>query len=221
MDALSQINGLLNQPNTFQRNLDQLLTLSQKFISYHEGRESIVGDISLSDELRPVLATIGDQSVAIPAEMDLILATVLKILLRKSTNRLSLGKTGMTAIVRSLNRIHLERNGIAAAEMCNVILNTCYDGVNVQLLIELDGVALLFKLLKTRDIEILRSALGAIQGLCYEPRGRQSVRQEVKVKQPINHKHFFHCRSYLATSTIYLSYSGDKKDNNVSFTRRR
>lgn len=181
MDVLSLINGLLNQPNTFQRNLEQLVTLSQKFISYHEGRESIVGDVSLSDELRPVLATIGDQSAIIPIEMDLILATVLKILLRKSANRLSLGKAGMTAIIRSLNRINREKNSLALAEMCNVILNTCYDGINVQFLIELDGVALLFKMLKTRDNEIIRSALGALQGLCYESRGRQSVWQEAKV----------------------------------------
>lgn len=184
MDTLSQINGLLNQPHTFQRNIEQLLVLSQIFVSFHEGREYGTGELSLSesDELRPVLAAIGDTSATIPVEMDLVLASVLKILLRKSSNRLSLGKFGMSAIIKGLSRVHLEKNSSASAEMCNVILNTCYDGVNVQLLIELEGVSLLMRILKSRDQDILRSVLGALQGLCYEPRGRQSLRQEVKVR---------------------------------------
>jgi len=181
METLDQINALLNQPNTFQRNLEQLILLSQKFVSLYDGSASN-GDVSLSDELRPLLAAMSDPSATISAEMELTLSTILKILLRKSSNRLALGKAGMTSILRSLNRILTERNVKASAELCNAVLNTCYDAVNVQFLIELDGVSLLLKLLNSRDTELITSALGALQGLCYEPRGRQSVRQDIKVK---------------------------------------
>ena len=181
METLDQINALLNQPNTFQRNLEQLVLLSQKFVSLYEAPGSDNVDGSLSDELRPMLATMSDPSATIPVEMELILSSILKILLRKSSNRLALGKAGMTSILRSLNRILTERNIKATAELCNAVLNTCYDGVNVQFLIELDGVSLLMKLLNSRDTELITSALGALQGLCYEPRGRQSVRQDLKV----------------------------------------
>lgn len=203
MYTLDQINALLNQPNTFQRNLEQLVLLSQKFVSLYEAPGCDNGDGSLSDELRPMLATMSDPSATIPVEMELILSSILKILLRKSSNRLALGKAGMTSILRSLNRILTERNIKATAELCNAVLNTCYDGVNVQFLIELDGVSLLMKLLNSRDTELITSALGALQGLCYEPRGRQSVRQDLKVS--IKTSYFIHRQLLSRFSSAFVS----------------
>jgi hypothetical protein len=181
MGSLLQLNGLLNQPNTFERNLLHIVTVAQAFLVEFENKDSIVGDPNSPDEIRPILATIGDPSIRIPVEVDIMIASILKVLLRKAPNRLALGKYGMTAIIKSINRIQAAKNVSAAAEMCNVILNTCYDGINVQMLIELDGVTPLLRFLKSKEVTVLCSALGALQGLCYVPRGRQTVRQNPAV----------------------------------------
>lgn len=181
MDLLATLNCLLNQPNTFERNVERILSVAQDFVSLYENKDSIVGDVYSTDDIRPLLAAVGDPSARIPCEAEVVLATILKVLLRKATNRLALGKYGMNAIIKSLNRIQSARNIPAAAEMCNVILNTCYDGVNVQLLIELDGVNPLLRLLRSRETAVLCSTLGALQGLCYVPLGRQNLRQNAKV----------------------------------------
>jgi hypothetical protein len=181
MNNLHLINNLLNQPNTFSRNFEQIVFLAEEFLSYYECNSSIVGDQSLPDEIRPLLAAISDGSNIIPSVAEVLLAAMLKILLRKTANRLSLGKIGMTAIVRALNRIQADRNNIATAEMCNVVLNTCYDAVNVQLLLDLDGVVPMIRFLRGRDNTITSSALGAIQGICYVPSGRQYIRQDCNV----------------------------------------
>jgi hypothetical protein len=181
MNNLHLINSLLNQPNTFSRNFEQIVFLAEEFLSYYECNSLIVGDKSLPDEIRPILAAISDGSNIIPSVAEVLLAAMLKILLRKTVNRLSLGKIGMTAIVRALNRIQADRNNIATAEMCNVVLNTCFDAVNVQLLIDLDGVVPMIRFLRGRDNTITSSALGAIQGICYVPSGRQYIRQDCNV----------------------------------------
>jgi hypothetical protein len=181
MEHLWELNSLLNQPNTFERNLGQVVLHAQAFICAYECKDSIVGDGDKSDDIRPILATVGDPCARIPIEIELTIATILKVLLRKARNRVCLGKYGMDAIIKSLNRIQAAKNVPAAAEMCNVILNTCYEGGNVQLLIELDGVAPLLRFLKSKEVAVLCSSLGALQGLCYVPRGRQSIRQNSKV----------------------------------------
>lgn len=181
MDSLAQINALLNQPNTFSRNLAQISQLAHTFTVLYEAKESSLAEIDTADDLRPILATVGDPAAVIPVDVDTLIATILKVLMRKPVNRLALGKYGMTAIIRSLNRIQTEKNIPAAAEMCNVVLNTCYDGANVQLLIELDGMTPLLRFLKSREVPVLCSSLGALQGLCYVPRGRQCLRQNLKV----------------------------------------
>lgn len=179
MESLLEINQLLNQPNTFERNSQQLVALSNRFLSHHESKEPS-DETNSADELRPLLATVGGTSV-IPSEMEITMATILKVLLRKGINRLGLGRNGMLSIIKSINRIQAQKNIPAAAEMCNVILNTCYDGANVRLLIELDGTPPLFRFLKSRDNTVLCGALGAIQGICYVPHGRQCLRQDAKV----------------------------------------
>lgn len=180
-DSLTSINVLLNQPNTFQRNLDSIIELSTNFIEIYEAKDSSYGDKSKADELRPLLAIISDSSITVPIQIDIILARILKVLLRKSVNRIALGKYGISAMIKSIQRIQNGQNMVAAAEMCNVVLNACYDGINVQLLIEQDGISPMIRLLKSNDHMILSSVLGVLQGLCYVPFGRQTIRQDAKV----------------------------------------
>jgi len=186
MDSLEGINSLLNQPNTFSRNLEEIIDASQCFMRLYEGKNTAFGDVDKCDELRPMLATLGAPSAVIPFEVDILLARMLKILLRKAANRLSLGKTGILSIIRSLTRIQKQKNGLALAEMCNVVLNTCYDSENVKLLIEVDGVAPILSFLNSKEVPVLSSALGALQGLCYVPQGRHSLRFDYKALRKIS-----------------------------------
>ena len=181
MESLIQLNSLLNQPNTFVRNISQIILLANQFITNFENKDTIAGDGNIADELRPILATISDPAASIPVEVDIIIASILKILLRKPCNRLSLGKYGMSSIIRSMLRLQTGKNITASAEMCNVVLNTCYDGANVQLLVELNGIVPILKYLKSKETAVLCSSLGALQGLCYVPLGRQTIRQNSKV----------------------------------------
>lgn len=187
MEHLSNMNRLLNQPNTFARNLESIITIGDQIVDGFEDKEKIFGDVAASDELRPLLAAISstDLTASVPMEVEIVLARVLKVLLRKTCNRRSLGKNGLSALIRALNRLLTQRKHLAAAEMCNVVLNTCYDGANVQLLLELDGLKPLSVLLRGRDAVLLASALGVLQGLCYVATGRQKLRQETKVLEKV------------------------------------
>ena len=187
VDCLTQVNALLNQPNTFSRNSEHIICLVSLFLDSYEHLDAAAyGDNSYSDELRPLLATIGDPTAIIPFDVDIVLAKMMKVLLRKGPNRASLGKNGMTSIIKSIQRIQAKSadNIIAAAEMCNAILNSCYDGANVKVLIEQDGVRPILRFLKYDDTAVIAGALGVLQGVCYVPVGRQYVRQDGKVFIP-------------------------------------
>jgi hypothetical protein len=104
-----------------------------------------------------------------------------KILLRKESNRRGLGRLGMQLLAGALERQALNRTA-AAAELGNVVINACYDGeVNVRSFIECNGLPSLLQLLRTRDKDLLQSILGALQGICFVPFGRQHVRQDFEV----------------------------------------
>lgn len=184
VDCLTQVNALLNQPNTFSRNSEHIICLVSLFLDSYEHLDAAVyGDNTHTDELRPLLATIGDPTAIIPLEVDIVLAKMMKVILRKGPNRASLGKNGMSSIIKSIHRIQTQSadNIIAAAEMCNAILNACYDEANVKMLIEQDGVRPILRFLKYDDTAVIAGALGVLQGVCYVPVGRQFVRQDRKV----------------------------------------
>lgn len=180
MEHLRSINNLLNQPNTFSRNLDSILILGNQIIKDHEDTNVLFGESNVTDELRPILAAISgtEANNVVPFEADLVLIRILKVLLRKPANRLSLGRNELTTLVRALTRLQVERRNAAVAELCNVVLNSCYDGANVQSFIELDGLKPLIALLRSRDVIVQASTLGVLQGLSFVPSGRQKIRQE-------------------------------------------
>jgi len=192
VDCLAEVNALLSQPNTFSRNSAHIICLASSFLDSYEHLEAAsYVDTSHSDELRPLLATMGDPTAIIPLEVDIVMAKMLKVLLRKSSNRASLGKNGMSSIIKSIHRIQTQSadNIFAAAEMCNAILNSCYDGVNVKVLIEQDGVRPILKFLKYDDAAVIAGALGVLQGVCYVPVGRQYLRQNCKVWRVVSSLH--------------------------------
>lgn len=168
---LAVINRLLSQPDGINRNKDSLIGEMKAFVDlYHNSM-----DISTEcEEIRPLLLTL---EVDITVEIEIFLAKVLKILLRSPLNRKSIGKSGMSSIVRCLERHARLVRGVVTGEIGNVVLNACYNGENVDLFVETGGIEPLCQLLMTGDLSVVACILGAIQGICYVPAGRFAIRR--------------------------------------------
>eukprot|EP01038_Epipyxis_sp_PR26KG_P004728 gene4728-6633_t len=180
MVDIVSINSSLNQPQALTRNKTVIQQLCEQFVRQYEHTDTICGSELQADELRPLLGSLsmdGTSTSVIPIELELIMVKTLKILLRKMANRLSLGKAGVTSILQILQRQLTQRNLTSLCEMCNTVLNACYNGVNVQHFIELDAMRLLLACLRSQEYKLQSSALGAIQAFCYVAPGRQSIRQ--------------------------------------------
>jgi hypothetical protein len=186
-----------------------------------------------ADEMRPIFSAFSEE---MPVELEIQTAKMIKVLLRKQSNRSNIGKYGLNAVIKvmfiytfvfdkfilracyymfKINELLINLNvlyskalvrqshkrTLAASEIGNAVLNTCYNGENVNLFIESGGVGPLLDLLRTRDPAILASTLGAIQGICYVPVGRQQIKTDVEVD--------FHAISYclyLGMSILFHAY---------------
>lgn len=198
-DAYRGVISLLSQPNAFTKNAVQLDSFIQQFISLHDDVEtgSITG--AQIDDTRQLFAAMLMQPV--PSNIEIGLISMVKILLRKSSNRNDLKKAQMSIIIQKLKQLLSDKNLVATAELCNVILNACYDGCNIQLLLECEGLKQLLRVLtvcytrvlvrgvdNSAHFKLVSSVLGAIQGVCYVPLGRQYIRQEIQIfEQLINY----------------------------------
>jgi len=185
MEFLKQLNKLLQQPNSIVRNYENLLALTKEFTESFEDPTLLFGDIDVVDDLRPIISNLlrknDNGASTIPIELELLGARIIKILLRKPINRSNFGKYGVSATVHALKR-QVDDRTIASVEICNIILNCCYEGSNVNLYIDEGGLEPLVLLLKsTRDMRLQSSALGALQGICFVPLGRQTVRFDTEI----------------------------------------
>lgn len=177
MDKLSTINRWLSQPDGVHRNYEVLITEMSEFLNVHRNLGLQGQPDAEPDEMRPLLASINLEPAL---DMEMMLVKIVKILLRSPTNRKALGKSGLTALVQCLQRQSRVRT-IVAGEIANVVLNACYNGENVALFVEVGGVEPLCVLLRSRDVNVVASALGALQGICYVPNGRYAVRRDMEV----------------------------------------
>lgn len=176
MNYLDQINAMFKMPGASVRKYNEILEAMINFNDHFANPSQSVGTDTI-DEMRPIFSALMEE---MPVDLELQTARMIKILFRKQSNRAGIGKFGLTAIVKSLIR-QSEKRTIAASEIGNAVLNICYNGENVNMLIETGGVMPLMDLLRTRDPGILASTLGAVQGICYVPIGRQAVRQDIEV----------------------------------------
>lgn len=208
MQHLAAINRLLGQPDGAERHVVQLLLEAQSFHAhFHQPNSTATTAAQHSDEMRPILSSLSapmatDLEVqpdflyylflsetysiititpTFPLPLKIILSKVLKILLRKEANRRSMGRMGLQLLTAALER-QARTPTAAAAELGNVVINACYNGdSNVRTLIECSGLSPLLMLLRTRDVDTIQSMLGALQGICFVPFGRQHVRADFEV----------------------------------------
>ena len=172
MESFNAFNRILSQPDATTRNKEALLLALQAFSDTFVDPETKFGKQNEADNLKPLLSLIMHD---IPIDIEILAAKVIKILLRKPQNRVTLGRSGVGSIVRALHRQE-ERLTSSAAEIGNVVLNTCYEGDNIDSFIEENGIPPLLNLLYSNDDKVIASALGAIQGLCFISSGRRAIR---------------------------------------------
>ena len=172
MENLIAVNRLLSVPNGAITSYSNVVDNARCFISSFE---KSVPDEDTDDDLRPILSTL--RNVTVSVEMELALASVLKILFRKKSNRDAIGKFGFASLVQCLTRQSL--SGVAAAELGNTVLNACFDSDNVLLFLAEGGLAPLLRLLRSSDTVIQGSVLGALQGICFTVGGKYSIRSNM------------------------------------------
>ena len=178
MDCLLLVNRLLSQPDAAVRNKDAILNEMLKFTeAFADPRQNFGTSSGNADELRPLLLLIRE---SISTDLEILAVRMIKILLRKPENRTRMGKYGVTCIVRALTR-QLSEITSSAAEIGNVVLNTCYNGDNVQFFLDECGLPPLLHLLFSEDMNVIASALGALQGICFVSNGRSAVRRQANV----------------------------------------
>jgi len=170
MEILLNVNRLVNQPQAEVRQKDAIISAMESFISTFASPQSNMGSEYEQDDMRPLLTFI--RLSTLPVEVEVLTAKCLKILLRKQLNRTLIGKQGIISIIKTLVR-QTENKTSAVAEIGNVVVNTCYNGDNVQLFLDEGGLPPLTKLLQSRDPVVQSSILAALQGICYVPIGRQ------------------------------------------------
>lgn len=194
MDNLKKINKLLSQPNAIVRHADSLVQLLHEFTVFYDDPVSVIGKEDESDDYRLIvfnlLRSYNDKSNTIttnlPYDLELLGARMIKILLRKPVNRASLGRVGMIAILNSL-KCQVNMRNLAAAEICNAILNSCYDILNVNILLDEGAIPSLLGILNTtKDAKLQSSILGVLQGVFYTSKGRNIVRSNTDVSTRIN-----------------------------------
>ena len=176
MEHFATFNRLISQPSGAKRHQDAIFA-SMTLFTEHYSDPTVAFPSIERDNLSMLYAALSDD---LPVEFEALLCRCIKILLRKLPNRLNIGKHGMAALIRALSR-QLLNPSVATVEIGNAILNACYDGANIDLFLEVDGLRPLLALLQVRDASVLSSILGALQGVCYVPTGRQAVRQHPQV----------------------------------------
>lgn len=179
MQHLTMMNRLVGQPDGASRHYKALLEEARAFHSQFKSPGAVFPS-QQADEMRPILSALCSP---LPVDLEMYLAKTLKILLRKSSNRQSLGRMGISLLVNALEKQVVSRTP-AAAELGNVVINSCYNGdANVRSFVECNGLTPLLQLLRTQDIDLVQSVLGALQGICFVPYGRQFVREDFEALQ--------------------------------------
>jgi vacuolar protein 8 len=78
------------------------------------------------------------------------------------------------------------RQSIVACEAANMILNMCYDKKNVILLLAEGGCAPLVRFLSASDPELQACSCGALQSICFQKEGRETIRSLNAVPSIVN-----------------------------------
>ncbi len=90
---------------------------------------------------------------------------MLKILSRRKDNRVQIGSKGIQIVFRHLSTIVSKP---IAAEAANIILNVCYEGASVGMVMRCGGVVTLVSCLHDSNADLQANAAGAIQSICFQ-----------------------------------------------------
>lgn len=171
---IRQISILLSTPNFVLRSGEAIITACSAFAGDFEDSSGCPDAIPVED-LMPLLSTIRSPS---SVEIDIGICKVIKLLLRRQENREKIGKFGIISMLACLKRTWQQKTLVPAYEILNGLMNSCHEASNARFIIEEGGLPIILPLLSSKDVRLLASALGAIQGICFVPLGRQTLRYE-------------------------------------------
>lgn len=175
----ADVHKLLTSANPGQRLLparkEPVLSMLRDFVTANEDpRVSPNYRDQRPDEMDGIFKLMSTPECAADEEVSLYALKVLKILSRKQENRQNFGRRGLNAVLRLLIDPSSSR---VAGEGSNVILNVCYEKENVDAILMCGGVEPLVRFLGEReDPDLQANAAGAIQSICFQEKGRVSVR---------------------------------------------
>mmetsp|Transcript_7612 Transcript_7612/g.25214 ORF Transcript_7612/g.25214 Transcript_7612/m.25214 type:complete len:334 (+) Transcript_7612:62-1063(+) len=161
-------------PNPIPDRRTKFVCMLQEFIAANENPNLSPNFRSqVPDVLDPLIGALKTEGYEEDEVLALSLLKVVKILSRKHENRVSMGDAGIRAVLRFLQK---PKNPRIAGEGANVVLNICYEKENVDSVLRCNGIAPLVKFLISEDADLQANAAGAIQSICFQEKGRLSVR---------------------------------------------
>eukprot|EP00752_Nemacystus_decipiens_P004513 g4121.t1 len=177
--ALTLINRLLLQPFGAKNGQEAIVTAIQEFLGANRDptivlrQEKQHGEVA--DDMRAILVALESSSSegVSGSPLPLLLLKVLKVLLRKQSNRKALGRSGVRLITAFMSSACVD---IVSCECANVVLNMCYDAGNVRHFLEVGGVTALGPLIRSDKEQLKASGLGALQSVCFDRPGRDATR---------------------------------------------
>ena len=160
-----KLNALISQPLALERHLDKIIVVVQDFIGKYDVIDSKAKAVNMqertADEIRPLIQAIkqsipsAESNLNVEVENLYQFVKVFKILLRKQVNRVNLNKTGVIVIVQLLKYGNSINHNMLRAELCNIVLNMCYEPANIRFFLDENGLILLLSNISSRDGRLL------------------------------------------------------------------
>ncbi|CAM9100233.1 unnamed protein product [Pylaiella littoralis] len=177
------INRLLLQPFGVQKGQEAITLVVHEFLGANRDptaapKQQQHGEVGVADDMRVILAALQSESIR-KSPLLVLLLKVLKVLLRKPSNRKTLGRPGVQVVAALMSSACVDT---VSCECANVVLNMCYDTGNVQYFLEVGGVETLGPLIRSGNEHLKASrksdasGLGALQSVCFDKPGRDATR---------------------------------------------
>jgi hypothetical protein len=106
-----------------------------------------------------------------------------------------------------------------SAEGCNVVLNVCYEKVNVSMMIEAGGVPALVTRLGEDHVDLQANAAGALQSITYQEKGRVVARDAGGV--PLIAELLKHPNNKVRTRAVGALHNISTDDESIRIIRRQ
>ena len=166
--SIDHVSLILATSDPFNAPTRALTSLSQ-FIEQNEDPENSVNYANEKpDNLSELFNVLRDNRAFKPSSVHLIehVLHCLLLLTRKESNRLSFVTAHIKILLSFLKPTECPVTIIS--QTVNVLLNICYEEVNVSQFIAADGLSILLSCLSVDNIPLKANIVGTLQSICYQ-----------------------------------------------------